>query len=622
MTQWSTTTKHEPSSINKGQRYELKDRVSIEQLNNMTENSFYAMEAASDAKQKAEEALSFAQGSGTTVFEEGKPIAQFDADKKADKTQLNDYYTKEQIDDLLGEPVDIDLSNYYTKSETYSKEQVNDLLANLDVDIDFSDYYTKQETDSLLNGKANKNDIPTNNNQLTNGAGYITSSGTSANATKLNGQEASYYLNYNNLSNKPSIPTTASEVNALPDTTKYGASIDLSINNTTYVVTAQLKDQNGNNLGTAKTIDLPLESVVVSGSYDSVNKNVVLTLKDGSTIGFSVADLISGLQSEITSTNKLSVNLISGLSTIATSGALKDATQDATHRTVTDTEKTTWNNKAEKSDIENLEYIKQITVADDLMIFTRQDNTNSTVNNFTYAERNKLAGLSNYNDSGIQQSIANLENTKANKSDIPDVSAFITKAVSDLENYYTKSQTYTQAEVNALVSAIPKFEIQVVTSLPTTGISSTTIYLLKTSTTETGNLYTEYIYVNGTWESLGTQTLDLSGYLTTSAFNTEIAKYYTKTSIDSLLSNKADKSDVPTQYVKNVIMEYDHDTDKLELYFSLSSGRAYQTFIPFVEKYIKKATVSNNVLTLTNQDGEDVTFEGGDGSKVIVEVWK
>jgi hypothetical protein len=40
-------------------------------------------------------------------------------------------------------------------------------------------------------------------------------------------------------------------------------------------------------------IDLPLESVVVSGSYDSVTKKVILTLENGSTIEFSIADLVS-----------------------------------------------------------------------------------------------------------------------------------------------------------------------------------------------------------------------------------------------------------------------------------------------------------------------------------------
>ena len=126
------------------------------------------------------------------------------------------------------------------------------------------------------------------------------------------------------------VPTTAADVSALPDSTKYAASLSLSVDPDTYVITGQLKDQDGNNLGTAGAIDLPLESVVVSGSYNSSAKKVVLTLKDGSTIEFSIADLVSGLQTEITSTNKLSADLIS------------DGT---TNKTVTATEKNTWNNK-------------------------------------------------------------------------------------------------------------------------------------------------------------------------------------------------------------------------------------------------------------------------------------
>lgn len=58
-------------------------------------------------------------------------------------------------------------------------------------------------------------------------------------------------------------------------------------------MTTTLKDQDGNTLGTAQVIDLPLESVVVNGSYDSVNKKIILTLQSGSTIEFSVADLVS-----------------------------------------------------------------------------------------------------------------------------------------------------------------------------------------------------------------------------------------------------------------------------------------------------------------------------------------
>ena len=101
----------------------------------------------------------------------------------------------------------------------------------------------------------------------------------------------------------------------LPTSTKYGSSLVLSIDNTTYVMTVTLKDQDGNTLGTAQTIDLPLESMVVGGSYDDNTKKIILTLKNGQTVEFSVADLISGLQTEITVNNKLSADLVDDSST-------------------------------------------------------------------------------------------------------------------------------------------------------------------------------------------------------------------------------------------------------------------------------------------------------------------
>lgn len=131
------------------------------------------------------------------------------------------------------------------------------------------------------------------------------------------------------------VPVDAEDVDALPDTTKYGASLALSIDSSTYVVTATLKDQDGNTLGTAQTIDLPLETVVVGGSYDDTTKKVILTLKNGNTIDFSVADLVAGLQTEITSTNKLDADLV-------------DDTTSA-HKFVTAADKAAWNAKSDFS---------------------------------------------------------------------------------------------------------------------------------------------------------------------------------------------------------------------------------------------------------------------------------
>lgn len=80
---------------------------------------------------------------------------------------------------------------------------------------------------------------------------------------------------------------------------------------------------------------------------------------------------------------------------------------------------------------------------------------------------------------------------------------------------------YTKEEVDNMISAIPKFDIEVVDSLPVSQISTTTIYLLRNSGEETGNLYDEYIYTTE-WEKLGTQTVDLSNYPTTDEMNAAI----------------------------------------------------------------------------------------------------
>lgn len=149
---------------------------------------------------------------------------------------------------------------------------------------------------------------------------------------------------YDDLSNKPTIPSNTSDLvndsgfidKSVNDLTYYtlatntGATIELSINSSTYVMTMNLKNSAGTTISTG-TVDLPLESVVVNGSYDSTNKKIILTLQSGSTIDIPVGDLVSGLQSEITSSNKLSADLIDDTNT--------------TNKLTNANEKSTWNAK-------------------------------------------------------------------------------------------------------------------------------------------------------------------------------------------------------------------------------------------------------------------------------------
>lgn len=61
---------------------------------------------------------------------------------------LNDYYTKNEVNELIDNIPETDLSNYYNKSE------VDTLIDNIP-ETDLSEYYTKSETDNQINNNVN-----------------------------------------------------------------------------------------------------------------------------------------------------------------------------------------------------------------------------------------------------------------------------------------------------------------------------------------------------------------------------------------------------------------------------------------------------------------------------------
>ena len=77
---------------------------------------------------------------------------------------------------------------------------------------------------------------------------------------------------------------------------KFATELDLTIDPSTFIMTAKLNDTTGKTLST-QTIDLPLETMVVSAEYDKKTKELVLKLENGTSTKISVADLVSGLAS-------------------------------------------------------------------------------------------------------------------------------------------------------------------------------------------------------------------------------------------------------------------------------------------------------------------------------------
>lgn len=121
-----------------------------------------------------------------------------------------------------------------------------------------------------------------------------------------------------------------------------GNNLAVSINTQTYVLTFTLKHDNGT-LSTA-SVDLPLESTVVSGRYDKTSKKLILTLVSGETIEIPLGDLIDGLvstddlasalanyQPKITPQNKISADNVDD--------------SESENQFTNATEKTYWNNK-------------------------------------------------------------------------------------------------------------------------------------------------------------------------------------------------------------------------------------------------------------------------------------
>ena len=72
------------------------------------------------------------------------------------KANANDVYTKTQVDNLVSPKANS--SDVYSKSETYTKTEVGNLVS---PKANSSDVYTKTETDNLVSPKANSSDVYT-----------------------------------------------------------------------------------------------------------------------------------------------------------------------------------------------------------------------------------------------------------------------------------------------------------------------------------------------------------------------------------------------------------------------------------------------------------------------------
>ena len=453
---------------------------------------------------------------------------------------LLSYYTKQQVDALIADFITKsvnDLTYYYLKSETFTKSEVNALIAA----VQQFTYVSVAELPTASAETMNKIYlVPSTNPQTKNVKDeYITIAVTDQGTTTYSWEQigsttidlSGYYTSQQT---DAAINTALS---AYSTTTQMNAAIATAIAN---FYTKQEVDALIANFITPSTQNLvyyylkseTFTKTEVNQLIDAVKQfqyQSVQTLPTASASTMNIIYLVPG-QSPTTQ------NVKDEYITIATTNEMQETVYSWEKIGTTEIDLSNYYTKAQTD--------AAITAA----INTALDDY-STTQQMTAAIAAALASY--YTKSEVDALIAD----------------FITKSVNDLTYYYLKSETFTKSEVNALIAAVQQFTYVSVAELPTASAETMNkIYLVPSTNPQTKNVKDEYITIavtdQGTttysWEQIGSTTIDLSGYYTSAqtdaAINTAlasysttsqmnaaiaaaVASYYTKTEVDALIAN-------------------------------------------------------------------------------------
>jgi len=186
---------------------------------------------------------------------------------------------------------------------------------------------------------------------------------------------------------------------------------------------------------------------------------------------------------------------------------------------------------------------------------------------------------------GDYNSLSNRPDIPTKLSELTNDSQYITKLVEDLINYYSKSETYSKQEIAELIGNINKLTSEIVESLPTSEISTSTIYLIKDG--DTSN-YKQYMYISGQWAQLSDTSIDLTQYAKKTELDAKVdkveGKQLTSNDFTDILKSKLDG--IAEGANKTVVDEELSDTSN---------------------NPVTNAVITGKINTLANKDGSNAT---------------
>ena len=101
-----------------------------------------------------------------------------------------------------------------------------------------------------------------------------------------------------------------------------------------------------------------------------------------------------------------------------------------------------------------------------------------------------------------------------------------------------------------LFDSVTSFTIEIVDTLPTEDIKLMTIYFIRNNNDNESDYYSEYMYINGKWEIIGSTFVNLAPYLLVSDFEKTINDYVTKADLIEKLKNYTNSTDLMNDYAK------------------------------------------------------------------------
>ena len=468
-------------------------------------------------------------------------------------TAIANYYTKAQVDALIANfitPSTQNLVYYYLKSETFTKTEVNQL-------IDAVKQFQYQSVQTLPTASASTMNIiylvpgqsPTSQNVKDE---YITI------ATTNEMQETVYSWE--------KIGTTEIDLSNYYTKSQTDAAITAAINTALadYSTTTQM----------TAAIAAALASYYTKSEVDALISNFITASTQNLAYYYLKTETYSATEVNqlIAAVKQFTYEAVSVLPTASastvgkiylvpsTNPSAQNVKDEYITLTVTEEETTTYS------------WEKIGTTQVDLSNYYTKSQTDSAITtalNTALADYSTTSQVSVLISTAVAAALGNFYNKSQVDALIAD---FITKSVNDLTYYYLKSETYTQSEVQQLIAAVKQFRYQTAATLPTASAETMgIIYLIPSTNPATQNVKDEFITVESTndqdettysWEQIGSTTVDLSGYYTSSQTDTAIsnaltaaladystttqmgdaitlalADYYTKTQVDNMLAS-------------------------------------------------------------------------------------